>query len=242
MSEPTPPIVVHGTLAVQGALSQILDAIESSERRRLKANFQAGSLLVNTLTRDCGHLFVGQEGATRALAAKGVLRAGGSTALVLSETAFAVHKSHPLIELSDASDIQRLISEAKVLCRSAAESGKYLERIAQSMGIAEDVARKSVLPQPGELVGDVLTRSEADLGFQQISELQDFDQLKILRLPKNNRHFITYLLTPFAHSANCEYVQNLAKKISSPRFHEVWRSRGLEPCVTPQVNPARQES
>lgn len=242
MIDPTSPIVVHGTLAVQSALSQILDTIESSESRRLKGNFQAGSLLVNTLTKDCGHLFVGQEGATRTLANKGVLQAGGSTALVLSETAFAVHKSHPLNELTDARDIQSLMSEAKVLCRSTAESGNHLERIAQSMGIAEAVARKSVLPAPGELVGDVLTRSEADLGFQQISELQDFDQLKILRLPKSGRHFITYFLTPFAPSANCEYVQNLARKICSPRFHGVWRGRGLEPCVTAQVNSALQKS
>ena len=154
-------------------------------------------------------------------------------ALVQSETAFAVRESHPAPCLSDGSAIEQLLRGATAVCRSRAASGRHLEHLAQCLGLSQLLETKSLYPPPGELVGHVLARSEADVGFQQVSEFQPFDGLRILRLPAGHRHRITYLLTPFSHcSAQAgllEQVLDLMAYIGAPRFDPVWRMSGLDP-------------
>ena len=47
----------------------------------------------------------------------------------------------------------------------------FLVRVLERLGIANEVKAKLASPRPGEVVGPVVARGDAEIGIQQLSEL-----------------------------------------------------------------------
>lgn len=101
----------------------------------------------------------------------GKVLAESRTALARSAIGMAVRAGLPKPDISSVEALKRTLLQAKSIAYSASVSGVYLStELFQRLGIADQIMRKSRRIE-GERVGAVVARGEAEIGFQQISEL-----------------------------------------------------------------------
>jgi molybdate transport system substrate-binding protein len=109
------------------------------------------------------------------LARQGLVRAGSKVDLARSEIGMVVRAGAPKPDISSVEAFRRTLIEAKSIAYSDSASGVYLATtLFAKLGVADQVAGKSRKvrgPPSGEPVAAVVARGEAEIGFQQVSEL-----------------------------------------------------------------------
>ena len=108
----------------------------------------------------------------RQLIAEGLVLAEGYAPLARSSMAVAVQAGAPRPDISSLDALKRTFLQAKCVAYSASVSGEYLTKeLYQRLGIADQMMSKSRFVGGGERTGAVVARGEADIAFQQMSEL-----------------------------------------------------------------------
>jgi len=105
------------------------------------------------------------------LVRQGQVVAGSRVDLVRSFVGMSVRAGANKPDISTVDALKRTLLDAKSIAYSASASGVYIStELFQQLGIADQVAGKArrIL---SERVGAVVARGEAELGFQQVSEL-----------------------------------------------------------------------
>src|SRR5687767_5724314 len=111
------------------------------------------------------------DAALNELIKNGRVLADSRVALARSGIGMAVRAGAPKPDISSVDALTRTLLQAKSIAYSASVSGRYLStEVFQRLGIAEQIAGKSRRIE-GERVGAVVARGEAEIGFQQTSEL-----------------------------------------------------------------------
>ena len=67
--------------------------------------------------------------------------------------------------------VRQAILEARRICYSTGPSGDHLKALCEKWGVTESVLRRALVAPPGVPVASLVARGDADLGFQQLSEL-----------------------------------------------------------------------
>ena len=102
---------------------------------------------------------------------QGKVRPDSEVDLAQSAIGMAVAAGAPKPDISTVEALKRTLLAAKSIAYSASASGVYMStELFPKLGIAEQLRNKT-LKIEGEPVGEVVARGEAELGFQQISEL-----------------------------------------------------------------------
>lgn len=101
----------------------------------------------------------------------GMVITGSGVALARSTIGMAVRSGAHKPDISSVDALKRTLLQAKSIAYSSSVSGLYLStELFQRLGIADQIAAKS--QKVGrERVGAVVARGEAEIGFQQVSEL-----------------------------------------------------------------------
>ena len=111
------------------------------------------------------------DDALNELIKNGRVLADSRVALARSGIGMAVRAGTPKPDISSVDALTRTLLQAKSIAYSASVSGRYLTtELFQRLGIADQVLGKSRRIDL-ERVGAVVARGEAEIGFQQISEL-----------------------------------------------------------------------
>jgi ABC-type molybdate transport system substrate-binding protein len=106
-----------------------------------------------------------------ALVAAGEVEPGTRRDLVLSRIGMAVRAGAPRPDISSVEALVRTLREARSFAYSASVSGTYLAtELLPRLGLADELAAKGKRIE-SERVGAVVARGDAEIGFQQISEL-----------------------------------------------------------------------
>jgi molybdate transport system substrate-binding protein len=105
------------------------------------------------------------------LIAQGKVLAGSRVDLARSRIGMAVRAGAPRPDISSVAALTRTLLQARSIAYSASASGVYIStELFQRLGIADQVRGKSRRIE-SERVGAVVARGDAEIGFQQISEL-----------------------------------------------------------------------
>jgi molybdate transport system substrate-binding protein len=114
-------------------------------------------------------------GSADELVKRGFVRAGSKVEFALSQIGMVVRAGAPLPDIGSVEAFRRTLLAAKSIGYSDSGSGTYLSTtLFGKLGIADQIARKSRKvrgPPSGEPVAAVVARGEAEIGFQQVSEL-----------------------------------------------------------------------
>ena len=94
--------------------------------------------------------------------------------LARSGAAVAVKKGAKRPDISSGEAVKRALRAAKSIAYSSGPSGVYLVELIQKWGMAEELKPKITQTPPGTAVGPLVARGEAEIGFQQMSELLPF--------------------------------------------------------------------
>jgi molybdate transport system substrate-binding protein len=109
------------------------------------------------------------------LGARGMVRADSKAELALSQIGLVVRAGAPKPKIDSVDALRDALLAAKSIAYSDSGSGTYLStRMFARLGIAGEVGPKSRKvrgPPSGEPVAAVVARGEAEIGFQQLSEL-----------------------------------------------------------------------
>ena len=109
----------------------------------------------------------------RQFIAEGLVLEAGATPVARSSIGIAVRAGAPRPDIGTLDALKRTFLQAKCVAYSASVSGEYLTgELYQRLGIAGEMMGKSRFVGGGERTGAVVARGEADIAFQQMSELK----------------------------------------------------------------------
>jgi molybdate transport system substrate-binding protein len=114
------------------------------------------------------------------LLAAGKLRAGSRVDLAKSGVSIAVRAGGARPDVGTEEAVKSAVLAAKTLSYSTGPSGVYLEQLFQRWGILETVRARIVVAPPGVPVGSLVASGQAELGFQQLSELMNLAGVEVL--------------------------------------------------------------
>lgn len=150
--------------------------------------------------------------------------------LVESHIGAAVRAEDEAPDISTVEAFKRTLLESRSVAHAASASGIYLsQEIFPRLGIAEEMKPRTAKIL-GERVGRVVARGEADLGFQQISELLPIEGIKIIgRLPPELRKPFTFCAGIGTRTLKREAALGLLRYLASEEAAPTIRETGLDP-------------
>jgi molybdate transport system substrate-binding protein len=162
---------------------------------------------------------------------EGLIMAESYTPLARSAIGMAVRAGAPEPDISTVDALKRTLLQAKSIAYSASVSGEYLTKeLYQHLGIADQVMNKSRLIGGGERVGAVVARGEAEIGFQQISELLPvFGIDHVTPLPPEVQKVSIFSAGVAANTGDSAAAHTLIRFLASPEAAHAITKSGLEP-------------
>jgi molybdate transport system substrate-binding protein len=153
--------------------------------------------------------------------------------LARSGIGIAVRAGAPKPDISSVDALRRTLLAAKSIAYSDSASGVYVStELFRRLGIADQVASKSRMI-PAEPVGAVVARGEAEIGFQQISELKPIAGIDLVGpLPPEVQKFTIFSAGIVVGSREPEAAKALINFLASPAAAATIRESGMEPMVT----------
>jgi molybdate transport system substrate-binding protein len=162
---------------------------------------------------------------------EGLIIAESYTPLARSAIGMAVRAGAPKSDISTVEGLKRTLLQAKSIAYSASVSGDYLTtELYQRLGIADQILNKSRRVEGGERVGAVIARGEAEIGFQQISELLPVSGIDhITPLPPEVQKVSTFSAGVALSTSDSAAAHALIKFLASPEAARAITNSGLEP-------------
>jgi len=176
------------------------------------------------------------------LVTQGKVVAGSQVDLVRSSIGMAVRAGAPKPDISSVEALKRTLLQAKSIAYSDSASGVYIStELYQRLGIADQVASKSKRIPSSERVGTVVARGDAEIGFQQISELLPIKGIDYVGpLPQDAQRVTVFSAGIAVGAKEPEAAKALIAFLASPAATAAIKKSGLEP-VTSQPAPKTQE-
>jgi len=169
--------------------------------------------------------------AIEALLAADHLVAGSVADIVRSRVAVAVRAGAPRPAVGTEDALRRAVLEARTIGCSTGPSGVALRRLFERWGILDAVSKKIVTARPGKPVGELVARGEAELGFQQASELAHVCGIDVLGpLPAAVALVSTFSAGVAAASTQADAARSLVAFLTSPAARHAKERQGLEPA------------
>jgi molybdate transport system substrate-binding protein len=162
---------------------------------------------------------------------EGLIMPDSYTPVARSAIGMAVRKGAPKPDIGTVDTLKRTLLEAKSIAYSASVSGEYLtKQLYQRLGIADQVMSKSRLIGGGERVGAVVARGEAEIGFQQISELLPIAGIDhVTPLPQEVQKVSVFSAGVAVNTTDSDAAHAIIRFLSSPEAAGAITKSGLEP-------------
>jgi molybdate transport system substrate-binding protein len=168
------------------------------------------------------------------LIAKGTVVKGSRVDLVRSGIGMVVRAGAPKPDISTVAALTRALLAATSIAYSASASGTYLAtELFPKLGIADRIREKSRRIE-SERVAAVVARGEAEIGFQQISELLPVPGVDLVGpLPAGAQRVTVFSAGIAARSTHHAAAKALIEFLTSAKARTVIEKSGLE--VIPPV-------
>ena len=182
--------------------------------------------------REPADVVILDDDAMRQLIADGHVIAESRTPLARSGIGMAVRAGAVKPDISTVDALRRTLLDAKSIAYSASVSGRYLtNELVQRLGIADQVVGKSRRIE-GERVGAVVARGEAEIGFQQTSELLPVPGIDYVGpLPSEVQRISVFSAGVAVHSRNAAAAASLIRFLASAEASAAVARTGLEPAA-----------
>lgn len=165
------------------------------------------------------------------LVAQGKVAPGTSVDLALSKIAVAVKQGAPVPDMSSPDAVRRALLSARSVAWSDSASGVYIQTtMLERLGVAQQVRAKGRMI-PATPVGQIVAQGDAEIGFQQLSELLPVKGIRIVGLLPDSLQKVTAfsggVVTASHHPAQARALLDF---LSSARAEKAIRSSGMEPA------------
>jgi molybdate transport system substrate-binding protein len=155
---------------------------------------------------------------------------GSRVDLAKSGVGVGVKAGAPKPDISTTDALKKTVLSAKSIGYSTGPSGVYIVSLFQRMGIADEVKGKLRQTPTGVFVGSIIASGEAEIGFQQVSELSHFAGVDYVGpLPADVQQFTTFASGIMAGAKEAEAAKALVKFVTAPAAAAAYKKRGMDP-------------
>ncbi len=152
-----------------------------------------------------------------------------SSRVDLAKSGVGVKAGAPKPDISTTEALKRTLSAAKSIGYSTGPSGIYMIGVFQRMGIADEIKHKLKQTPTGVFVGSIIAR-EAEIGFQQVSELSHFAGVDYVGpLPAEIQQFTIFSSGIIAGAKEADAAKALVNFITAPAAAAAFKRIGMEP-------------
>lgn len=189
----------------------------------------------NRLARgEAADIVILADPALQALIEHGTVVRGSRVALVRSSLGMVVRAGSPKPDIGSLEAFIETLLRAQSIAYSSSASGSYLStELFPRLGLVDRLRDRSQVIE-AEPVAAVVARGDAEIGFQQISELVTVPGVDLVgRLPPGAQRVTLFSAGIVTGARESEAAGALIAFLSSPATAGVIRATGLEPVTTP---------
>lgn len=162
---------------------------------------------------------------------EGTVVPASRTDLAQSVIALAVKEGAPVRPLKTKDDLTKILLNAKSIAVSGSASGVYISnRLYQTLGMQEQVKDKTRVAV-GEPVAALVARGDAEIGFQQLSELKPVPGITIVGpIPPEVQKITVFSAGVVKNAPNEKAGQALIRFLASDEAKPILQDAGMEPA------------
>jgi molybdate transport system substrate-binding protein len=162
------------------------------------------------------------------LETEGHLVEGGPRDFARSEVGVAVRAGSALPSLADEQAVKQAMRDARKLCYSTGPSGDHLKALCEKWGVAPE---RGLIAPPGVPVATLVANGDADLGFQQLSELIGQQGIEVVGpLPPEIQAVTVFSAGVSINSRDPEGARAFVAYLASTETGDAKRRHGMEPA------------
>jgi molybdate transport system substrate-binding protein len=191
-----------------------------------------GAIPMRLARNEPADIVIMARGELDALARKGLVIEGSQVDLVRSRIGMAVRAGSPVPDISSVTAFRRTLLQAQSIAYSDSASGVYIaSELYKRLGLEKELASKS-RQIPAEPVGLVVARGEAEIGFQQMSELQPIPGITIVGpIPDELQKITVFAAGVVASSKQQDAARAFIRFLASTTSCPVITRSALEPMA-----------
>jgi molybdate transport system substrate-binding protein len=164
------------------------------------------------------------------LAQAGKVVAGSRTDIAKSGVGVAVGKGKPKPDISTVDALKKTLLAAKSIGYSTGPSGIYVVTMFQKMGIADEIKSKLKQTPTGVFVGSIIASGEAEIGFQQVSELSFFPGIDYVGpIPAEVQLITVFSAGIPTGTKQADAAKALVSFITAPAAAAIFKKHALDP-------------
>jgi molybdate transport system substrate-binding protein len=164
------------------------------------------------------------------LTRRGKIVSGSRIDVAKSGVGVAIKAGAPKPRLRNGDDLKAVLLKANRIAFSTGPSGVYIQRLMQQWGIWDSVKDKTMVPPVETPVGIVIANGDADIGFQQVSELIHVKGITFLGpLPADVQEMTVFSAGLHKDVATPAAARAFMLFLGAPRAADAFRKAGMEP-------------
>ncbi len=224
-------IRVMASNAFKEAYLELVPRFEQESKHKVVTHFVGSADIMQRMRAgESTDLVILAANSVDELIALGKVVPGSRADLAKSGVGVAVRTGAAKPDISSGDALKRALLAARSIGYSSGPSGAYLAGLFQRMGIADELRPKIRQTPPGVAVGELIARGEAEIGFQQVSELLSIKGIDFLGpLPPDIQHLTVFSAGLHVGAREPAAAKALVQFLTSPAAVPVIKHRGMEP-------------
>ena len=217
--------------AAKESVSEAVAAFEKSSGKKVIVSWAGTEAITKRITEgEVVDIVVNAAQNIDRLIIEGKLAQGSRTDFARSSVGVAVASSAPRPDVSSIEGLKSALLSAKSIVISSGTSGRYLSDLFSRLGVGEQIKAKVKQPPSGAQIGEILAAGEAELGFQQVSELLHVKGIQFLGpIPAEIQNYTIYSGAAHSQAPQPEAARAFLRVLRQPETAAVVRKSGMEP-------------
>jgi molybdate transport system substrate-binding protein len=224
-------IKVLSSAAFREAYQELVPAFERATEHKVATTWAGTNGIMERMQRgEATDLVIMSAQGIDQLVQDGKIVAGSRVDVARSGVGVAVRSGLPKPDIGSTEALKRALAAARSVAYSTGPSGVYMEALFQRLGIADEIKPKLKVAPSGTPVGTLIASGEADIGFQQVSELLPVAGIDYIGpLPPDIQQITVFAAGLHTSAKETEAAKALVKFLTAPQAAPVIRKKGMEP-------------
>ena len=224
-------IKVLSSNGVHSVMVEMVPAFERATGHKVSVDYYtANQAVAKVKTGEAADLVIITRPTIDGLLKEGKVVAGSDKNLGRSGVGVAIRAGLPKPDISTPEALKKALLAAKsITFTKTGASGIHFMKVADRLGIAEQVNAKAKVPEGGA-VGPLVARGEAEMAVQQIPELKAVKEIQYVGpLPNELQNYTLFTAGVLTGARQAETAKAFLDFITTPAAVKVFAAKGLEP-------------
>ena len=224
-------IKVIASGATKEIINEILPAFEKNSGHKVAIEFTGTANIKKRIAAgETYDLVIVGAPEIDAFAQQGKIASGTRTDLMKSGVGVAVRSGASKPDIGSSEALKKTLLAAKSIGYSSGPSGDHMVNLVERMGIADQVKPKMKQVPSGSRISTMIESGEAEIGFQQISELIHENGIDYIGpLPSEVQKVTVYAAGLHTGAREPEAAKALVKALAAPDAATLIKAHGMEP-------------